>query len=70
MNLLKAELRLAHTHPQQAAAHVGVGDGEVGLRDGLLEDEVDDSLQTLLGVDGELGHLLHQRLEHLRRQFV
>ncbi len=69
-NLLEAELCLAHTHPHQAAAHVGVGDGEVGLRDSLLEDEVDDSLQTLLGVDGELGHLLHQWLEHLRRQFV
>ena len=54
----------------EAAAHVAVGNWEAGLIDGLLEDEVDDALETLLCVDGELRHLLHQLVEHLRRQLV
>ncbi len=61
---------LAHTHRHKTAAHVGVGDREVGLRNGLLEDELDHSFQALLCVDGQFCHLLHQRLERLRRQVV
>jgi len=59
-----------YTHPNEAAAQVGVGHREVGLGDGLLEGEVDDALQPLLGVDGELRHLLHELLELLRGQLV
>ena len=58
------------TYRRQAAAHVGVGHGEAGLVDGLLEDEVDDALEALLRVDGQLAHLLHQLVEHLRGQLV
>lgn len=60
----------SHTHPHKATAHVGVGDREVGLWDGLLKDEVDNSFQALFRVNGQFSHLLHERLEHLRRQFV
>lgn len=58
------------THPHKAAAHVGVRDREVGFRNGFFEYEVDDPFESLLCVDGQLGDLLHELLEHLRRQFV
>ena len=54
----------------QTAAHVAIGDGEAGLVDGLLEDQVDDALQPLLCVDGQVGHLLHQLVEHLGGELV
>lgn len=57
-------------HRGQAAAHVPVGHGEAGLVDGLLEDQVDDPFEPLLCVDGQVGHLLHQLVEFLRRQLV
>lgn len=58
------------THPHKAAAHVGISDGEVGFRNGFFEDEVNDTFESLLGVDGQLRDLFHELLEHLRRQFV
>ena len=51
-------------------AHVSVGNREVWLRDGFLEDKVNDTLESLLRVDGQLHHLLHQLLEHLGCQLV
>lgn len=58
------------THPHKAAAHVGVSDREAGFGNGFFEDEVDDSFESLLSVYAQLGNLLHELLEHLRRQFV
>lgn len=58
------------TYRGEAAAHVGVRHREAGLVDGLLEDQVDDALQPLLRVDGQVRHLLHQLVELLRRQLV
>lgn len=47
-----------------------MGLGQVGFRDGLLEDEIDGSLEPLLRVNGQLLHLLHQLLKVLRGQLV
>lgn len=58
------------SYRHQAPAHVGVGHGEAGLVDGLLKDQVDDSLQPLLRVHRQVCHLLHQLVEHLGRQLV
>lgn len=57
-------------HRDEAAAHVSVGHREAGLVDGLLKDQVDDAFESLLGVDGQVRHLLHQLAELLRRQLV
>lgn len=57
-------------YPCKAAAHVGIGDREAGLQDGLLKDQVNGSLQPVLCVYGQLLHLLHQVLELLRGQLV
>lgn len=57
-------------YPCKAAAHVGVGHREAGLQDGLLEDQVNGSLQPLLCVYAQLLHLLHQVLKLLRGQLV
>lgn len=54
----------------EAAAHVSIGDGEAGLVDGLLKDQVDDPFEPLFCVDGQVRHLLHQLVEFLRRQLV
>lgn len=64
------ELKIRKAYPHKAAAHVGVSNGEVGFRNGFFEDEVDDSFESLLCVDGQLRDLLHELLKHLRRQFV
>lgn len=58
------------SYRHQAAAHVGVRHREAGLVDGLLEDQVDDSLQPLLRVHRQVCHLLHELVEHLGRQLV
>jgi len=63
-------MTIARRYRGEAAAHVAVGDGEAGLVDGLLEHQVDDALQPLLRVDGQVRHLLHQLVEHLGRQLV
>lgn len=66
----KLQFTASNTHPHKATAHVGIGNREVWLGDGLLEDEVNDALEALLCVNGQLCDLLHQLLEHLWRQFV
>lgn len=58
------------THRGQTAAHVAIGHREAGFIDGFLKDQVYDPFEPLLCVDGEIGHLLHQLIEHLWRQFV
>lgn len=58
------------SYRHQAAAHVGVRHREAGLVDGLLKDQVDDSLQPLLRVHRQVCHLLHELVEHLGRQLV
>lgn len=54
----------------EAAAHVSVGHGEVGLVNGLLKDQVNDAFEPFLRVDGQVCHLLHQLVKLLRSQLV
>lgn len=58
------------THRGQTAAHIAIGHREAGFIDGFLKDQVYDTLEPLLRVNGEVSHLLHQLAEHLWRQFV
>ncbi len=66
----QANIQMNVTHPHKAAAHVGISYREVGFGDGFLEDEVNDTLEPLFCVYGELRHLLHQLLEHLWRELA
>ena len=54
----------------EAAAHVPVGHREAELVGGFFKHQVNDSIEPLLRVDGQVRHLLHQLVELLRRQLV
>ena len=54
----------------KASAHVGVRHREARFIDSLLEDQVDDSFQSLFCVYRQVCHLLHELVEHLGRQLV
>lgn len=54
----------------KAAAHVSVGHREVGLIDGLLEDQVNDAFEPFFCVDGQVCNLPHQLVKLLRGQLV
>ena len=54
----------------EAETHVPVGHREAGLVDGFFKHQVNDSIEPLLRVDGQVHHLLHQLFELLRCQLV